>query len=268
MIKLVYVITRRRELSSEAFADYWLRRHGPLVASHAGALQLRKYVQSHLFDHPANEGMRAVRGMRPPVDGVTEVWWDSLADFQAAYATQEGAAAGAALAEDEAKFIDFERSSVFLTEEHPIFDRTGGHGPGPDALKVTYLLARRADLTQAACHETWLRDHGPLVASFADVLHMAKYVQSHAIAPELNAGFQAARNYEAPYDGLTEVWVRSVADLEAGGETEAGRRASAALVEDERRFVEMPASRCFLTREHLIFDHTARSAAHASGSSA
>jgi hypothetical protein len=26
-------------------------------------------------------------------------------------------------------------------------------------------------------------------------------------------------------------------------------------VVDERRFVEMGASRCFLTREHTIFDH-------------
>jgi hypothetical protein len=29
-----------------------------------------------------------------------------------------------------------------------------------------------------------------------------------------------------------------------------------ALVVDERRFVEMGQSRCFLTREHLIFDRT------------
>lgn len=256
MIKLVYVITRRSDLSHEAFADYWLKRHGPLVASHAGALRLRKYVQSHLFDHPSNEGMRAARGMLPPVDGITEVWWDSLADFQAAYATHEGGVAGAALAEDEAKFIDFSRSAVFLTEEHLIFDHTGGAGPGPEALKVTYLLARRADLSPSACHATWLDDHGPLVASFAEPLRMAKYVQSHTIAPELNAGFQASRTYEPPLDGITEVWVNSLADLEASGATEAGRRAGAALVEDERRFVQMEASRCFLTREHLIFDHT------------
>ena len=28
------------------------------------------------------------------------------------------------------------------------------------------------------------------------------------------------------------------------------------LVEDERRFVEMSRSRCFLTKEHVIFDYT------------
>ena len=256
MIKLVYVITRRADLSASAFHDYWLNRHGPLVARQAKALRLRKYVQSHLVDHAANEGMRAVRGMLAPVDGITEVWWDSFADLEAAYATDEGAAAGRTLSQDEAKFIDFSKSQVFLTEEHLIFDRTGGKPLGPDALKVTYLLARKHGLSQQDCHRTWLADHGPLVRSVAEVLHMKKYVQSHTVAPEWNARVLAA-GFAAPLDGITEVWIGSEAELGRGGETEAGRNAGTALVEDERRFVEMGASRCFLTREHLIFDHTA-----------
>jgi uncharacterized protein (TIGR02118 family) len=254
MIKLVYVIVRREGMSAERFRDYWLTRHGPLVAAQAEALKLRKYVQSHPFDDPASEGMRAVRGMRGPADGVTEVWWDSLEDFQSAYATPQGAEAGRILAEDEAKFIDFEKSAVFLTEEHLIFDHTDGRGPGPDAVKATYLLTRRNGLTQAECHDTWLNDHGPLVASFAGPLRMAKYVQSHAIAPDVNAGIQAGRNYEPPLDGITEVWVNSLEEMAAGGEGAA--EAAAALVEDERRFVQMDRSRLFLTREHVIFDHT------------
>lgn len=254
MIKLVYVIVRRADMSAEAFREYWLTRHGPLVAAQAQALSLRKYVQSHPFDDPASEAMRAVRGMRGPADGLTEVWWDSLEDFQSVYGTPEGAEAGRILAEDEAKFIDFEKSAVFLTQEHLIFDHTGGKGPGPDAVKATYLLTRRDDLTQAQCHETWLNDHGPLVASFAGPLSMAKYVQSHAVAPDVNAGIQAGRNYEPPLDGITEVWVNSLEEMGAGGD--AARDAGAALVEDERRFVQMDKSRLFLTREHVIFDHT------------
>jgi uncharacterized protein (TIGR02118 family) len=256
MIKLVYVIVRRPEMSAEGFRTYWLNRHGPLVAAQAQALRLRKYVQSHPFDDAASEAMRAVRGMLPPVDGVTEVWWDSLDDFNAAYATTEGAESGRILAEDEAKFIDFGKSCVFLTEEHPIFDHTDGRGPAPEAVKATYLLAKRNDISQADCQRTWLEDHGPLVASFANDLRMAKYVQSHTIAPEVNAGIQASRNYEPPLDGITEVWVNSMDDMVAGGATEAGRKAGAALVEDERRFVQMDRSRVFLTREHVIFDHT------------
>jgi hypothetical protein len=41
-----------------------------------------------------------------------------------------------------------------------------------------------------------------------------------------------------------------------GSGGDAARDAGAALVEDERRFVRMDRSRLFLTREHLIFDHT------------
>jgi uncharacterized protein (TIGR02118 family) len=252
MIKLVYVITRRADYSSAAFYDYWLNRHGPLVAKQAAALHLRKYVQSHTVDDPGNEAMRSVRGMLPPVDGITEVWWDSLADMQAAYATPEGIASGRILSEDEAKFIDFTKSQVFLTQEHLIFDRTGGKGPSPDALKVTYLLTKRNDLTQAACHRTWLVDHGPLVTSFAGILGMAKYIQSHTIAPEWNAGVVAA-GFAPPLDGITEVWTGGPQDAASGDAT---AKAAMALVEDERRFVEMGASRCFLTKEHTIFDHT------------
>lgn len=253
MIKLVYVIVRRAGMPEADFRDYWLTRHGPLVAAQAEALRMRKYVQSHPANAEASEAMRAVRGMRGPADGVTEVWWDSLADFHAAYATPEGAAAGRILAEDEGRFIDFEASAVFLTEEQVIFDHTEGRGPAPDALKATYLLTRRDDLTQAACHETWLRDHGPLVASHAGTLNMAKYVQSHAIAPDVNAAIQAGRSYEPPLDGITEVWIDTRRETRAGGDAQA---ASAALVEDERRFVQMDRSRLFMTREHVIFDHT------------
>ena len=256
MIKLVYVIARRADLSAAAFHDHWLDRHGPLVAAQARALRLRKYVQSHLIDHAANEGMRAVRGMLGPVDGITEVWWDSVEDLHAAYATAEGAASGRILASDEETFIDFSRSQVFLTQEHPIFDHTEGKGPGPDTVKVTYLLARRHDMTQAACHQTWLADHGPLVVSFAKVLNMVKYVQSHTIEPDMNARFETTNGYRPPLDGITEVWIPSLRVLEQGGATQAERDASMALVVDERRFVEMGQSRCFLTREHTIFDHT------------
>ena len=255
MIKLVYVLERRGDVGEAEFHDYWLRSHGPRVRGHAAAIRARRYVQSHRIDTPLNDALRGARGMLESVPGITEVWWDSLEDFVAAGQDPAGAAAFADLAEDETKFIDIARSQVFLTHENLIFDFTGAHKFGPDAVKCTYLLARRADLTIAACHQTWLTDHGPLVASFGRALRMARYIQSHTIAPEINAGFIAARGLAEPLDGITEVWMRSMADVDAGGATEEGRRGGAALVEDERRFVEMGRSRCFFTREHEIFDY-------------
>jgi hypothetical protein len=254
MIKLVYVLERRTDVTPKDFHDYWLKAHGPKVRGHAKAIRARRYVQSHLIDTPANEGLRAARGMLPPVPGITEVWWDSLEDFQAAMADPAGAEALADLAADEATFIDIGKSQVFLTREYPIFDFTGGRKFGPDAVKCTYLLARRADLTVEACHETWLTDHGPLVASFARASHMARYVQSHTIAPEINEGFRAGRGLAEPLDGITEVWIKG-ADFGVDGGEEA-RKGGRAMLEDEKRFVEMGRSRCFFTREHEIFDYT------------
>lgn len=256
MIKLVYVLERRADVPPAEFHDYWLRSHGPRVRGHAPALRARRYVQSHLLDSPANEGLRSVRGMLPPVAGITEVWWDSLEDFQAASADPSGAAALADLAADEDTFIDVVRSQVFLTREHPIFDFTGGAKFGPEAVKVTYLLSRREGMSVEDCHRTWLADHGPLVASFARATRMARYVQSHAIAPEMNAGFQVQRGFAAPLDGITEVWFRSADELASPLEPERAREGGATLAEDERRFVEMARSRCFLTQEHEIFDFT------------
>lgn len=255
MIKLVYVIERRADVAAKDFHEYWLKSHGPKVRGHAAAIGARRYVQSHLMDSPLNEAMRASRGMPPEVAGITEVWWDSLEAFLASSASPAGAAALADLAQDEDRFIDVPKSQVFLSQEHTIFDFTAGKKFGPDAVKCTYLLARRPELTVEACHATWVADHGPVVASFARALRMARYVQSHTIAPEVNAGFVAARGLAAPLDGITEVWMRSLDDLAAGGTTKEGRRGGPAMIEDERRFIDMSRSRCFFTQEHEIFDY-------------
>jgi len=256
MVKIVYVLARRADVPAEKFYDYWLNSHGPRVRGHATAIHARKYIQSHTIDTPLNRGFQEPRGMADPMAGITEVWWDSVADFERGGNDPARAAATRDLAEDEAKFIDIARSQVFLTEEHTIFDYTSGAKLGPDAIKVTYLLSKRDSLSVAQCHKTWLNDHGPLVTSFAKDVRAAKYIQSHTIAPEFNAAVVKSRGFAAPLDGITEVWWKSIDDLTAGSATPRGTEASTKLVEDERRFVEMSRSRCFLTKEHVIFDYT------------
>jgi hypothetical protein len=92
------------------------------------------------------------------------------------------------------------------------------------------------------------------VKSFAATAGMAKYIQSHTIAPEWNARVLAA-GFAPPLDGITEVWTGGERDPKATADDVA--RVGPVLVEDERRFVEMGASRCFLTKEHTIFNHMA-----------
>ena len=123
MIKLVYVLQARDDVAPDEFHRYWLEEHGPLVASVAEDIKARKYIQSHTIDTPLNQAFVESRGMAPIHQGITEVWWDSLDDLQEAMTTEAGAKAATRLLEDEAKFIDFSRSTIFMTEEHPIFER-------------------------------------------------------------------------------------------------------------------------------------------------
>ncbi len=122
MVKLVFCLSRRPELTREAFQTYWREQHAPLVRSHAEALGLVRYVQTHSL--PAEDPHQALlatgRGGPMGFDGVAELWWASLETLDAALATEAGRRAGAELLEDERRFIDLERSPIWLAEEHEI----------------------------------------------------------------------------------------------------------------------------------------------------
>jgi uncharacterized protein (TIGR02118 family) len=122
VIKLVYIVRRRPDISPEQFRKYWLEQHGPLVRTFAKTIRACRYVQSHTLDTEVNVQLARSRGMGEAFDGITEVWWDSLNDLIAALGSREGQAANRTLIEDESKFVDLPRSSIFVTEEHTIFD--------------------------------------------------------------------------------------------------------------------------------------------------
>jgi len=120
MVKLVFVLRRRPELSREEFQAYWREKHAPLVAGHAATLGIKRYVQTHTLDAPFNDLLKASRGGPDAYDGVAELWWESLDTLAAGSSSPEGQLAAAELLEDEAKFIDLANSPLWLAEEHQI----------------------------------------------------------------------------------------------------------------------------------------------------
>ena len=122
MIKLVYCLTKRDDVDADDFYQYWLNEHGPLVRSYAAAIGAAKYIQSHTCAPDLNQLFIESRGLEPAYDGITEVWWTDRQALESGMNSEQGLAAHAALKEDEAKFIDFSRSRVFMTEEHTIFE--------------------------------------------------------------------------------------------------------------------------------------------------
>ena len=123
MIKLVFTLRRREDMTREEFQRYWREQHAPLVRRHADALAIRRYVQVHARDTPLDEAVAGARGSEPRFyDGVAELWWDSLEELVAAFSSDAGRAAGQELLEDEQLFIDLPQSPLWLGEEIVVID--------------------------------------------------------------------------------------------------------------------------------------------------
>jgi uncharacterized protein (TIGR02118 family) len=104
LLKLVYCITRRSDLSLDEFSRYWHDVHGPIGRQIPG---LRRLVQSHPVVLP---------GYRSDFDGMAELWFDDFDALSAARASAEWQASS----DDEANFIDPTRTALFVTEEREI----------------------------------------------------------------------------------------------------------------------------------------------------
>jgi len=122
MIKLVYCLRRRTDVTPEHFYQYWRTTHADKVRDVARAIGALRYVQSHTVEPAINQMLLESRKLAPAYDGITEVWWESSEALLAAVSTPQGAAAMQTLLEDESTFINFAASRVFMTQEHEIFD--------------------------------------------------------------------------------------------------------------------------------------------------
>jgi uncharacterized protein (TIGR02118 family) len=129
MIKLVFCLHRRAGMDLDEFQRYWREVHAPLVQQHAAALGIVRYVQTHTRPSPEADLLRASRGGPEAYDGVAEIWFRDTASLIEAAAGPEGMAAGAALLEDEQRFIDLANSPLFLAEEHEVLGHAGGEAP-------------------------------------------------------------------------------------------------------------------------------------------
>ena len=72
--KAVILLSRRVDMTRDEFRNWWLHEHAPLAAQLPG---VRRMVFNTV--EPDDD-----------IDGVAELWFDSEADFTAAYATPLG----------------------------------------------------------------------------------------------------------------------------------------------------------------------------------
>ncbi len=120
MIKLVFCLRRRPELTREEFQEYWLTKHAPLVRERAAAVGALRYVQVHTTHQDLNDALRDGRGGPPAYDGVAELWFEDREALERSFSVDAARKAGLELLDDEENFIDLANSPIWLGEEHPI----------------------------------------------------------------------------------------------------------------------------------------------------
>ena len=95
--KAIILLSRREDMTPEAFQSWWLRDHAPLAAQLPG---VRKIVFNAA--HETDD-----------IDGISELWFDSEADFVAAYDTE----LGKSVAADSMAHVR-SRKRLFVTENN------------------------------------------------------------------------------------------------------------------------------------------------------
>ncbi len=255
MVKLIYCLRRLPNLSREEFQRYWRENHGPLVRSFKDTMRLRRYVQCHTFTFERLDSSQRSAGLPEPFDGVAELWWDRLKDFTSANPTEERRKVDLTLYQDEVKFIDIQKSPVWLTEEYPFITdiQEAGQNAKPNSrVKFVYVLCRLPQLPKEQFHEYWRINHGPLVRSFHPAMKVRRYVQSHTTYDDINKYMQFERNRVDYYDGVAELWWDSVQTYLPESPESEHAKANRILREDEMKFIDYSKSPMFLTKEYVF----------------
>lgn len=121
-------------------------------------------------------------------------------------------------------------------------------------IKLTFCLRRLPELSREEFQRYWFDDHAPLVRKHAEALRIRRYVQLHTRDDELNDALRASRGGPEPYDGVAELWWKSPEDLAAALTTPEGIAAGQALLEDERRFIDLTNSPLWIGEEKPVID--------------
>lgn len=109
MVKFTILLRKRADLSHDEFVTYHKTKHAPLFNALPEVQQyVRKYVQCHTVSVP-------MPGMPPPAyDGITELWFDDVADIGKVFTAERYMAL---IRPDEEMFLDLPDCGLLVTTE-------------------------------------------------------------------------------------------------------------------------------------------------------
>jgi uncharacterized protein (TIGR02118 family) len=119
-------------------------------------------------------------------------------------------------------------------------------------VKFVMCMTRHPEMSREEFKDYWMNKHGPFFMKSAAAMRAKKYVQSLTLDTPLNEGLRSSRGMLPEYDGIAEVWFESEEDLMQGMSSAEGQKLGAALLEDERNFVDHSKSSAFIVTEHEL----------------
>jgi uncharacterized protein (TIGR02118 family) len=119
-------------------------------------------------------------------------------------------------------------------------------------IKLTFCLVRLPSLTRESFQNYWYGTHAPLVAGVAETLQIRRYVQMHSLPAEASVGTRASRDAPEEFDGVAELWFDSFEAMAENGRRPEAQAAAALLLEDEKRFIDLPRSPLWWGQEKVI----------------
>lgn len=115
-MKMVVMFRRRQDLTPEQFRDYYENRHAPLALTLFPYLKgyKRNYIRRDLIHRRAQP-----EGVAAPLDfdAITEIVFDSKADYERMVKDMTDPAIRDRVIEDERKFLDRSATVVLMVEE-------------------------------------------------------------------------------------------------------------------------------------------------------
>lgn len=122
-------------------------------------------------------------------------------------------------------------------------------------LKMIYCVRRREDIPLDEFFRYWEKNHAPLVIQHSAAMRIVRYIQNPTMPTPFNEVIRAGRGLQEPFDGVAELWWKGMDDLQQAAASPDFIEAQNALIEDEKRFIDLEHSCCYFCEERTVIDN-------------
>ncbi|MFQ5684945.1 MAG: EthD domain-containing protein [Candidatus Binatia bacterium] len=117
MVRLMYCVNRREDISPEEFRRYWQdEKYASLLGKFTTIYRAARFDRNLTLNIQMNVQIMERQETGTPFDGIIEIWWDSAKELIAVNESPEAEELKRKIREYEGQFINRSLSKIFFTE--------------------------------------------------------------------------------------------------------------------------------------------------------